>query len=305
MRKPIHPILSLLEQNPSNSAHGAIVQGAFFLMKKALRGRAFRRIYSDSAVALLLAFASIHAHAQDLTVMSSGGFTAAFKLLAPQYEKANGIHIDAVWGASMGETPTAIPARLARGEKADVVILDRSALDALVKKGEAVEGSQVDLVRSRIGMAVKAGAPVPDISSVAAFRKVLLEARSVAYSDSSSGVYIATELYKRLGIEQEMAAKSRKIPATPVGEVVASGQVEIGFQQLSELKPVPGITIVGPIPEELQKITLFAAGIVTKAPSPQAARNLIRYLSSPQACDAIRQTALDPVACATGSQPAH
>jgi molybdate transport system substrate-binding protein len=197
----------------------------------------------------------------------------------------------------MGTTRDAIPVRLARGERADVVILARPALDNLVKLGEVVAGSEVDLARSRIGMAVRSGDAIPDISSVEAFRKVLLQAHSVAYSDSASGVYIASELFKRLGIEKEMTAKSRQIPGTPVGEVVARGEVEIGFQQLSELLPVPGITIVGPIPEELQSITVFSAGIASSGTAQNAGRALIGYLASSVACSAIRQTALDPVAC--------
>lgn len=238
------------------------------------------------------------AGAQTVKVMSSGGFSAAFSQLLPQYEKSTGDHVETAWGPSMGTTPGAIPVRLARGESADVVIMARSALDELAKKGVVVEGSQVDLASSRIGMAVKAGAPVPDISTVEAFRKTLLNAKSVAYSDSASGVYIAGELFKKMGIEEQMAAKSRQIPADPVGGKVATGEYELGFQQLSELKPVAGITIVGPIPAELQQITLFSAGIVAKGPNQDGGRALIRYLAAPNACDAIRQTLLDPIACA-------
>jgi molybdate transport system substrate-binding protein len=255
------------------------------------------RHLSFRIVAIVAIVSSVTLHAQNVKVMSSGAFAAAYKLLAPQYEKAAGAHLEIVWGPSMGTTPDAIPVRLARGETADVVVLARSALDNLVKQGAVVPGSQVDLARSRIGMAVRAGSAIPDIGSVDAFRKVLIQARSVAYSDSASGVYIASELFKRLGIEKEMAAKSRQIPAEPVGQVVARGEVEIGFQQMSELQPISGITIVGPIPEELQSITVFSAGVSSSGPSQEAGRALIRYLASPGACNAIRQTALDPVAC--------
>lgn len=248
-------------------------------------------------IAVLAIVASLTACAQDVKVMSSGGFAAAYKMLAPQYEKSVSAHLEIAWGPSMGATRDAIPVRLARGEAADVVILARPALDNLVKQGAVVAGSQVDLARSRIGMAVRAGEAIPDIGSVEAFRKVLLQAHSVGYSDSASGVYIASELFKRLGIEKEMAAKSRQIPAEPVGRVVARGEVEIGFQQLSELQPISGITIVGPIPEKLQSVTVFSAGIASNGPSQDAGRALIRYLASAAACDAIRQTALDPVAC--------
>jgi molybdate transport system substrate-binding protein len=243
--------------------------------------------------------APANACAQTIKVMSSGGFSAAYKLLAPQFEKATGVHPETVWGPSMGTTPGAIPVRLARGESADVVIMVRSALDKLAKKGVVVEGSQVDLARSQIGMAVRAGAEPPDISSVAAFRSALLRAKSIAYSDSASGVYVASTLFKRLGIEKEMANKGRQIPAEPVGLVVARGEAEIGFQQMSELLPIPGITIVGPIPDEVQEITLFSAGIVASSKAHETGSTLIRYLASPASCATIKQTALDPVACAS------
>jgi len=247
-------------------------------------------------VALVLV-ASVNVFAGDLKVMVSGGFSAAYKLLARKFADASDVHLETVWGPSMGEAPSAIPVRLSRGEKADVVIMARPALDALVQKGEVLEGSEIDLGRSRIGMAVRAGAATPDISSVPALRRALLRARSIAYSDSASGVYISSELFKRLGIEKEMAGKSRQIPAEPVGLVVARGEAEIGFQQMSELRPIAGITVVGPIPDEVQKVTVFSAGIVASDKSQEAGRALIRYLASRSACAVIEQSALEPVAC--------
>lgn len=261
----------------------------------------FSKCRRDTLYWLAVAFVFLvpaNACAQTIKVMSSGGFAAAYKQLAPQFEKATGGHMETVWGPSMGTTTDAIPVRLTRGESADVVIMARSALDELTKKGEVVEGSQVDLARSRIGMAVRAGAAIPDISSVATLRRALLDARSVAYSDSASGVYISTTLFKRLGIEQAMAIKARQIPAEPVGLVVARGEAEIGFQQMSELLPISGITVVGPIPDEVQEITVFSAGIVASGKAHEAGRALIRYLASPASCVAIKQTGLDPVACA-------
>jgi molybdate transport system substrate-binding protein len=198
----------------------------------------------------------------------------------------------------MGTTFGAIPVRLARGESADIVIMARSELDNLAKKGEILEGSQVDLARSRIGIAVRVGTPTPDISTVAALRRTLLQARSAAYSDSASGVYVSSILFKLLGIEKEMRPKSREIRATAVGLVVARGEAEIGFQQMSELLPISGITVVGPIPDEVQKITVFSSGIVTRSKAQDAGRVLIRYLASPASCAAIKQTGLDPIACA-------
>ena len=259
--------------------------------------RAMTRIVAFAAVAFLAG----HAAAEQIHVMNSGGFTAAYQAIGPAYERETGDQLISAYGPSMGETPEAIPNRLMRGEPADVLIMARAALDALVKKGIVVSGSEVDLVRSRIGLAVSAGAPRPDISSVEGLKRALLGARSIAYSDSASGVYVSNELFHRLGIEAEVATKSRMIPATPVGLIVARGEAEIGFQQLSELLAVAGIQVVGPIPEAVQKVTVFAAGITTKAKSPAAARRLIEYLSSQKAWPAIRRSGLDPVSDARTS----
>jgi len=248
-------------------------------------------------ILLILALAVVNgpARAAELTVMTSGGFTAAFNALAPGFERQTGDRIVRVYGASMGATPTAIPARLARGEPADVVILARGALDALVEAGRVARGTEVDLVRSRIGLAVKAGAPKPDISTVEGLKQTLLKAKSIAYSDSASGVYVAGELFQRLGIAAEVAPTSTMIPGSPVGLAVARGDAEIGFQQISELLPIAGIRVAGPIPEPVQKITVFSAGITTTAKSPDAARKLIEYLASPKAWRAIRRSGVEPV----------
>ncbi|HWR17692.1 MAG TPA: substrate-binding domain-containing protein [Terriglobales bacterium] len=248
-------------------------------------------------VLLVFCLAAIAGHAQEIKVMTSGGFSAAYRQLMAQYSSEHGIRFETISGPSMGSSPTAIPSRLHRGETADVIIMVRESLDALVKNGEVIDGSTTDLARSRIGMAVRAGAAKPDISSVEAFRQTLLRARSVAYSDSASGEYIKNDLYKRLGIEKEMAAKSRQIQAEPVGMVVARGEADLGFQQMSELIPISGITIVGPIPEELQKTTVFSAGIAKRSTAPESARVFIHYLASPAACELIKEAALDPIAC--------
>lgn len=237
------------------------------------------------------------ASAQQVIVVSSNGFAAPYKLLAPKFEAASGEHLKSLWGSSMGPSPDAIPNRLARGEDADVVIMARSELDNLAKKGLVVEGSQADLAESRIGMAVKAGAPTPDISTVDAFKQTLLHAKSIGYSSSSSGVYLANTLFPKLGLADAIAQKGVKAVTEPVGNFVARGEVEIGFQQMGELKAVPGITIVGPIPAELQKVTNFAAGIVTTSKNKAGAAALIHFLASPAACPAMVETALDPLAC--------
>lgn len=229
-----------------------------------------------------------------LTVFTSGGFNAAFDALAAQYRRDTGTVITVAHGPSMGDTPNAIPARLARREPADVVILARSGLDRLAAAGTVVPGTEIDLGLSRIAVAVRAGAPAPDISSVDALRTTLLRAKSVAWSDSASGVYIQSTMLDRLGIADQVRPKGRMIPATPVGEIVARGEAEIGFQQLSELKPVKGIRIVGLLPDAVQKVTAFSGGVVAYSARGPQARALLAYLSSPKADAAIRASGLEP-----------
>jgi molybdate transport system substrate-binding protein len=235
------------------------------------------------------------ADAAEIRVMISGGLTAAFNTLVPEYERQTGNKVLVAYGPSMGTTVNAIPVRLERGEPADVLIMVGYALGDLITKGKVIADSRVDLVKSPIGVAVKAGAARPDLSSAETLRRALLAARSVAYSDSASGVYVSTEMFKKLGIEDEMKAKAKMIPATPVGEIVAKGEAEIGFQQISELKPVAGIDIVGPVPDDLQKITIFSAGIATVAREPEAGKTLIRFLGSAAAHDTIVGSGLDPI----------
>src|SRR5579872_5908889 len=233
--------------------------------------------------------------AAEVRVMISGGLSAAYNALVPEFEKASGNKVVTAYGPSMGTTQNAIPMRLARGEPADVLILVGYALDDLIKQGKAVPGSRVDLVNSKIGVAVKAGAPKPDISSADALKRALLAAKSVAYSDSASGVYVSIEMFEKLGITDAMKDKAKKIPATPVAEIVAKGEAEIGFQQISELKPVPGIDIVGPLPDDLQKVTVFSAGIATVSKQPEAGKALIKFLASPAAKDTIIKSGLEPI----------
>jgi molybdate transport system substrate-binding protein len=235
------------------------------------------------------------ANAAEVRVMISGGMTAAYKELVPEFERQTGNKVLTAFGPSMGTTVNAIPMRLERGEPADVLILVGYALGDLAKKGKVVEGTSVDLVTSAIGVAVKAGAPKPDISSADAVKRALLAAKSVAYSDSASGVYISTEMFNKLGIADAMKDKAKKIPATPVGEIVAHGDAEIGFQQIAELRPVSGIDIVGPLPDGLQSITVFSAGVATGSKEPDAGKALIKFLASPAARDAIVKSGMEPI----------
>jgi len=240
-------------------------------------------------------FAAANVQSAELHVMTSGGFTAAYQLLGPRFAAATGNTLETVQGPSMGKSAAAIPNRLARGEPADVVIMVGYALDDLIKQGKVIPGSRVELADSRIGMVVRAGAPKPDIGSLDALRQTLLHAKSIAYSDSASGVYIERELFKKLGIEDDVKPKAKMIPRIPVASMVATGDYEVGFQQVSELLPVKGVTFVGTIPESVQSVTRFAAGIPAAASHPREARQLLDYLASPDARPAVESTGLQPV----------
>ncbi|MCO6416651.1 substrate-binding domain-containing protein [Siccirubricoccus sp. KC 17139] len=246
-------------------------------------------------LAALLVAAPLLAQAAELVVMTSGGFDAALGKLAPQFEAATGHRITIVRGSSMGVSPTAIPARLQKGETADVVILAAPALDQLVAAGHVVPGSRTDLVESTIGMVVRAGAPRPDISTVEAFRRTLLEAKSIGYSASASGTYLSNELFARLGVAEQVMPKAVRVVTDRVASRVARGELEIGFQQVSELLPEPGTDFVGEIPRETQQVTIFAAGLAAKSQQPELARQLIAFLHGPEARPTIAATGLIPL----------
>jgi molybdate transport system substrate-binding protein len=258
--------------------------------------RSFLATLVLSAISLF-SFAGL-ASTAEIKVMISGGLTAAYRELVPQFEAATGNKVVTAFGPSMGTTEKAIPVRIARGEPVDVLIMVGTALDGLIKQGKVASGSKVDLVRSPIGMVVRAGAPKPDIGSVEALKRTLLAAKSIAYSDSASGVYVATELFQRLGIADQVKGKATMIPAEPVAAVVARGEAEIGFQQVSELLAIPGVDFVGQLPSEVQKITMFSAGIATAAKVPVAGKALIAFLASSTAAPVLTKSGLEPVATA-------
>ncbi|WP_150566827.1 substrate-binding domain-containing protein [Pandoraea morbifera] len=256
-----------------------------------------RRLFTafGAGIAAATLLAATPASAEDLHVMNSGGFTAAYKLLLPRFEASSGDHVDTAWGPSMGKAPEAIPNRLARGETADAVIMVGYALDDLIKAGKVRADSRVDLADSRIGVVVKAGEAVPDVSTPEKLRAALLAAKSVAYSDSASGVYVERELFKKLGIAEQMRGKGVMVQKTPVAEKVAAGDYALGLQQVSELLPVKGVTFAGKIPESLQSVTRFAGGVPVNAPHPEEAKKLLMYMAAPDVAKDVQSTGLDPL----------
>jgi molybdate transport system substrate-binding protein len=240
----------------------------------------------------LLSVAALQA--DEIRVMTSGGFAASHLDLVSPFERSTQ-HKVITTATATGVGEDSIQSRLRRGEAVDIVILPDTSIEALIKEGRIIAGSRVPLARSGIGMAVRAGAPKPDISSVEALKRALLTAKSIAYSAQVSGTYLSTELFPRLGIADELKAKSLRIEHERVGVVVARGEAEIGFQQISELLPIAGIDYVGPLPPDVQRITTFSAGVTVGAKSPEAARALIKFYVSAGAVEAIRKYGMEPI----------
>jgi molybdate transport system substrate-binding protein len=240
------------------------------------------------------------ASAAEVRVMISAGFYGVYSELGPAFERLSGHRLITTRGPSMGDSPEAIPARLARGEAADVVILDGGAADELARRELLQAGSKIELARSLIGMVVRAGAEKFDIGSVEKLRSTLLAAKSIAVSDSGSGTYLVTTLFAKLGIAEQIAPKSRKIRGPPSGEpvasVVARGEAEIGFQQVSELIHAPGVSFAGTLPAEVQPGFSFAGALTRNVRQPEAATALLRFLASPEAAPVIAKAGLLPIA---------
>ena len=227
--------------------------------------------------------------------MTSGAFTAAHLALIPQLELLTKKKVVTA-STSIGTGETSIPNRLKRGEVVDVVIVAEPVMRQFIEDGLVLAEGHAILARSSIAMAVRAGAPKPDISTVGALRSTLLQARSIGYSASESGKYLTTELIQRLGIADQVLGKCRLVGGGErVGAVVARGELEIGFQQLSELLPVQGIAHITPLPPEVQKVSSFAAGVAASSTDKALARAVIEFLSAPEAAKAITNSGLEPI----------
>ncbi|MBQ0943014.1 substrate-binding domain-containing protein [Ideonella sp. 4Y16] len=243
-----------------------------------------------------LSLAQIGAWAAEIRVVTSGAFTEAYKQLIPIYEQATGHTVISSFGASIGNAPDSIPSRFARGEVFDLVILSEGGLEALVKAGQVQPGSRIDLARSKIGAAVRKGTPKPDISTVEALKKTLLDAKSVAYSASASGTYLSTELFPKLGVAERLKETGKRILSERVGAVVARGDAELGFQQVSELIYFKELDFIGTLPEEVQQTIFFSAGLVKDSKQAELATHLARFLASAAVAEIVRATGLEPAA---------
>jgi molybdate transport system substrate-binding protein len=226
---------------------------------------------------------------ENIRMLSTLGLMGAMRSLFSAYETATSVHIDADFAPTL-----ALLKRLRDGEAADLVILTREGLDEMISEGRVVAGSAADLARSFVGIAVRAGQAHPDIATESALRNTLLAARSVAYSRlGASGVYFV-RLIARMGIAAEINAKATIVEQGFTAERLVSGEADLAVQQISELKQVEGIEVVGPIPHDLQTPAVFSAGRMTSAEHADAADRLLRYLASPEVVPVLRQSGLEP-----------
>ena len=260
---------------------------------KTISRRSLTRITALTLAGVLMSAAA--ARAATIKVVTSGAFTAAYLELVPEFESATHNQLVTEFGPSMGTTHNAIPIRLERGEAIDVVIMAGPALANLIERGKVKADSRVDLVQSRIGMAVKAGAPKPDISTTAAFRQALLDAKSIGFVGAGATAPYIRSLFDRLGIADEVKSKLKILPATnPAANAVANGEAELGITQISEILPYAGAQLVGPLPPEIQLYTVYPAAVAAGAKEPAAANALIKYLATPAAIAVLKAKGLSP-----------
>jgi molybdate transport system substrate-binding protein len=230
-----------------------------------------------------------------MNVLISGGFNGAYDQLVPEFEQANGITVTTGSGASQGTGPQTIAAQLARGVPADVVILSREGLSELIAAKLIVAGTDIDLARVPVGVAVRAGTPKPDVSTVEGFKQVLLKAKTVVVPGSTSGIWLMTELFPRLGVAGKI-----NIEVTPRGTgataMLAAGDADIGVLPTSEIVYAPGVDFAGNIAAEIQFVQTFSAAIVAGSRELEGSRRLIQFLTSERASEVIRKSGMEPLA---------
>jgi molybdate transport system substrate-binding protein len=232
---------------------------------------------------------SAMANAAEIKVLSTQATQEAYLELVAQFEKASGHKVTTVFTGTLN-----VQKRLADGEAYDLIIMAGPAIDDQIKLGKAVAGSRVDFAKSGTGLAVRKGAAKPDISSADALKKTLLAAKSIGYSTGPSGLYMLT-VFEKLGIADQVKAKLKQTPSGVfVGTLIANGETEVGFQQISELVHFAGIDYVGPLPGDLQRLTVFSAGIHAGAKQPDAASALVKFITAPAAASVIKKHGLEP-----------
>ena len=245
----------------------------------------FQAIHTSS---MLLAGA-ILTQAAEITVLSTQATELSHRDLIPLFEKATGNTVKITYTGTLD-----VKRRIAAGEAFDVLIMASSDLDGFLADGTLAPGSRVDIAKSGVGVGVKAGAPKPNISTTEAFKKSLLAAKSIGYSTGPSGNYVIG-LFERLGIVDQVKPKLKQTPTGVfVGTITANGEVDFGIQQVSEMSQFPGVDYVGPLPADIQRMTVFSSGIAAKAKEPVAAKALIKYVTSPEAAATYKKRGMEP-----------
>ncbi len=246
----------------------------------------------SAAILLMAAGAPRGAAAAEIKVLTAGAFKQVLLMLVPDFEKQTGHKV-----IVQNDTVGALAKRIEGGEVFDLAVLTPAAVNDLSSKGKFVAGIRTNLGRVGVGVVVKEGAPKPDISSVDAFKKALLAAKSVAYIDpaagGSSGIYVAG-LLDRLGVAAEVKPKAKLIPGGAVAEHIARGEAELGIHQISEILPVKGVMLVGPLPADIQNYTVYAAGLGAHGKESEAAKALLKALSGPAAADVLKSKGMEP-----------
>jgi molybdate transport system substrate-binding protein len=229
------------------------------------------------------------ANGAEIRVLSTQATEQSYRELVPQFEKATGHKVTTLFTGTLDADK-----RLAAGEAYDLLIMSKESIEQHMKSGKVMQGSRIDLAHSGVGVGVKAGAPKPDISSVEALKRTLIKAKSIGYSTGPSGNYVMT-MFVRLGIADQVKPKLKQTTSGVfVGSIIASGEVEIGFQQVSELSHFEGVDYVGPLPADVQQYTVFSSGILAGAKQAEAARALVRFITSPQAGAVYRRRGMEP-----------
>ncbi len=233
--------------------------------------------------------------ARELIVLAPSAFSRALDAIATAYGAEHECQVVMLLGPASGNAPASVTSRLAADEPADVVLLPTAMLGEQIAQGRIAPGSNTEVMRSLIGACVRAGTRIPDISTVAALTEALRDVGSVALSPAGSGAYVSNVLYKRLGLEAEMSAKTGTIAGEPVGAVVARGEAVLGFQQMSELLACDGIAIVGPLPDEVQNATVIAAGITSRSRRADEAEAFVSFFGSVEAAHLLRTGGVEPI----------
>jgi molybdate transport system substrate-binding protein len=254
------------------------------------------KIFSFVILAMLL-FGPVAASAQ-LNVLMSGGFSGAYEQLLPEFERTSGIKVTTGSGASQGTGPQTISAQLARGVPANVVILSREGLSELIAANRIAPGTDVDLARVPLGVAVRAGTPKPDVSTVEAFKQLLLKAKTVAVPGSTSGIWLMNDLFPRLGIAEKVNVKSTPRGTDATG-MVAAGSADLAVMPVSEIVHASGVDLAGSIAPEIQFVQTFSAAVVAGSGDIEVSKRLIEFLASARASEAIRKSGMEPLATST------